>query len=191
MNLMYLFPMPFCHSRVVMSKVIRLGSDFSGLECLSWATGNLGIVNWKLLKYFELELASTWFLIISLAWTCFHHLRKCGYKHKLCFMSELDPDLRRMSAAIHEPKHVFSVSWPYCFFSKSYQPPVPWELSAHLCNQDALKRDVLAMPTVDLYGAGPPCQPVSSAGRKRGWVGGRYNSKFSVCNIFICDLLLS
>lgn len=42
-----------------MSKVIRLGSDFSGLECLSWATGNLGIVNWKLLKYFELELAST------------------------------------------------------------------------------------------------------------------------------------
>ena len=36
--------------------------------------------------------------------------------------------------------------------------------------QDALKRDPSKVPRVDLYGAGPPCQPVSMAGRKRGLV---------------------
>lgn len=34
--------------------------------------------------------------------------------------------------------------------------------------QDVLRRDPMTMPRVSLYTAGPPCQAVSSAGRKRG-----------------------
>ncbi len=47
-----------------------------------------------------------------------------------------------------------------------------WTLNTCICrnNQDALDRNVHELPRVDLYGAGPPCQPVSSAGRKRGLV---------------------
>ncbi len=34
--------------------------------------------------------------------------------------------------------------------------------------QDVLRRDPMTMPRVSLYGAGPPCQAVSNAGKKRG-----------------------
>lgn len=103
------------------------------------------------------------------------HVRKCGYKHKLAFMSELDPHLRKLAASIHKPKQVFGVAWLPCFLLKivmthfTHSAPV---ILTNLCNQDALDRSVVNMPTVDIYGAGPPCQPVSSAGRKRGLVGG-------------------
>ena len=47
-----------------------------------------------------------------------------------------------------------------------YQALCPTPLPA----QDALKRDPSRVPRVHLYGAGPPCQPLSMAGRKRGLV---------------------
>lgn len=34
--------------------------------------------------------------------------------------------------------------------------------------KDATKRELSKMPRVHLYGAGPPCQGVSIAGKKRG-----------------------
>lgn len=34
--------------------------------------------------------------------------------------------------------------------------------------QDATNRDIKNMPSVQLYAAGPPCQGVSAAGKKRG-----------------------
>lgn len=41
------------------------------------------------------------------------HVRKCGYKHKLAFMSELD-----LAASVHKPKQVFGVAWLPCFLLK-------------------------------------------------------------------------
>ena len=84
-------------------KWLGLGLIFPALNALA---GPLGVLALRLGKIF-IGLIPIRLPLLS----CFHHFRKCGYKHKLCFMSELDPDLRRMSATIHEPTHIYSVSW--------------------------------------------------------------------------------
>lgn len=40
----------------------------------------------------------------------------------------------------------------------------------NLLPEDVMKRNVHKVPRVMLYGAGPPCQGVSSAGKKKGMV---------------------
>ena len=47
------------------SKVVRLGSDFSGLECLSWATGCLGIATGKNLHRFDTYSLAIAFMLSS------------------------------------------------------------------------------------------------------------------------------
>ena len=96
-----------------------------------------------------------------------HHLRKAGVKHKLEFISEIDPKLRKLSETIHEPRVSYSDSWTNIVILSPHKnfPPMPT-----IAAKDALQRRAADVPFVDLYGAGPPCQPVSSAGRKRGFV---------------------
>ena len=57
------------------------------------------------------------------------------------FICERDPALRAFAVAAHRPRVVYD---------------------------DILSRDIDAMPTVDLYIAGPPCQPSSAAGKRAG-----------------------
>ena len=66
----------------------------------------------------------------------------CGIRCKPVFGSELSPDVRRLHKLLHPTA-----------------PPL---------DVDCTKRDVTSTPEVDLYVAGPPCQPWSAMGQQRG-----------------------
>ena len=66
----------------------------------------------------------------------------CGIRCKPVFGSELSPDVRRLHKVLHPTA-----------------PPL---------DVDCTKRDVTSTPEVDLYVAGPPCQPWSAMGQQRG-----------------------
>ena len=66
----------------------------------------------------------------------------CGIRCKPVFGSELSPDVRRLHKLLHPTA-----------------PPL---------DVDCTKRDVMSTPEVDLYVAGPPCQPWSAMGQQRG-----------------------
>ena len=93
---------------------LKLGSDFSGLECLSWAAGSLGIMFHYILFYSKKVFMCCYGSSLGVALG--DHQRRVGVKHKLEFISEIDPKLRRLSKAIiHEPRVCYSDSWTIMF----------------------------------------------------------------------------
>ena len=176
--------------------VITVGSDFSGLECLSWACRSLcGVKFCPWCHSLKLLLGSG----SKQELTRFDGsspgpfppaLRKAGLDYRLSFISEANPSLRSLVESIHQPKCVYeelwiasTYAWRQCH-ERCMLNCVQLRMGGnemistfmistclavcHHSTKDATCRNIKEMPKVMLYGAGPPCQGVSSAGKKRG-----------------------
>lgn len=123
-----------------MVKSVRVGTDFSGLETPCRALCSVGV------------------------------------PHKLVFASEKHKRLAKLIQFDFKPEHFYK-DWFHPVLR--YESSVSFSMFNRFCLnkfdiglalwQDVLKRSNKGCAQVDLYVAGPPCQPFSTAGKHKGW----------------------